>query len=139
MYQNYIKIVYNVEIMYKITYKYYFHPIGFWIGGSDRRQECVWRWETSGSRLYYTHWEPGEHDYFDYICIYIPGDNYWLGGSDRRQEGMWRWETSGSRLNFTHWAPGQPDGGIQNCLYIYDGSWRNWHCYRNLRYICESA
>ena len=94
MYQNYIKIVNNVDIMYKITYKYYFHPVGFWIGGSDRRQEGVWRWETSGSRLSYTNWGPGEPD------------NY---------------------------------AGIHDCLYISSGSWWDFPCYYNYRYICESV
>ena len=31
-----------------------------WIGGSDRGREGMWRWETSGSRLNYTYWGPGE-------------------------------------------------------------------------------
>ena len=32
----------------------------YWMGGSDRGEEGTWRWETSGSRLNYTYWGPGE-------------------------------------------------------------------------------
>ena len=97
----------------------------------------MWRWETSGSRMDYTDWSPGQPNIF---CIHIPG--HWIGGSDRGQEGMWRWVTSGSRLNYRHWHLGKPGrGGGEDCLAMWfaDGRWWDAPCHYNYPYICESV
>ena len=69
---------------YISTYYFFNHISVSWMGGSYRGHEGVWRWETSGSRLTYTNWYPGQPDnggggqdclsMWDY-------DGRWWGGS----------------------------------------------------------
>ena len=49
----------------------YIPGYNYWIGGSDRGREGVWRWETSGSRMNYTNWHPGQPDGGNQDCLAI--------------------------------------------------------------------
>ena len=55
------------------------HIPAYWMGGSDRGQEGVWRWATSGSSMNYTNWYPGQPDSFggNQDCLAIDSSGPW--------------------------------------------------------------
>ena len=65
-----------------IDYICIYIPGYYWMGGSDRGREGVWRWDTSGSWLNYTNWNPGQPDGV--------GNQHCLGMDSSSSGGAWR-------------------------------------------------
>lgn len=71
----------------------------------------------------------------------------WTSGTDQGQEGNFLWMSTGKPFIYTRWSAGQPDNmdRSEHCVHVWPvpnngfGSiyWNDWHCWKELYYICE--
>jgi len=70
----------------------------------------------------------------------IIGVKYWIGAYDAGHEGTWYFDNGGYPMNYTNWLPGQPQGEkvpVENCALTVSGTWQDYPCEDEFRFICE--